>query len=437
MDEQRKSVSFKTKQPPVTAGRKDTLMKRNTTSQDDRQANNEVRDVLGELLREGARQMLSQAIQAEVDEYVNNYSHYQDENGHRLVTRNGRLPERELTTGVGPVAVQQPRIRDGREGKTFTSRILPPYLRRVPGIDALIPCLYLKGVCTGDFSEALEAILGPQAVGLSATNIVRLKESWKVDYEAWRSRDLSDKHYVYMWVDGIHFNVRLDDERSCILVVMGATSEGKKELVAVQDGYRESKESWLEVLRDLKRRGLQHAPELMTGDGALGFWSAAAEEFPTAGAQRCWVHKSANILDKMPKSIQGRAKQRIHDIYMAETKREAEDAYASFLQDYQAKYPRACECLSKDKESLFSFYDFPAEHWVHLRSTNPIESTFATVRLRTKRTKGCGTRQATLTMVFKLAEQAEKRWRRLNAPKLILTLLAGGKFEDGILKKAA
>ena len=397
----------------------------------------ETKSVLDEILREGARSMLGTAIEAEVAEYLSRYAGELDENGHRLVTRNGHLPERELVTGVGPVSIQQPRVRDRREGEKFTSKILPPYMRRVPSIDALIPCLYLKGISTGDFSEALEAILGPGAKGLSATNIVRLKEVWKQDYEAWQKRDLSEKQYVYIWVDGIYFNVRLDDERTCILVMMGATKDGRKELLAVHDGYRESKLSWQEVLRDLKARGLQDAPALAIGDGGLGFWAAAAEEIPQTRFQRCWVHKTANILDKMPRGVQSKAKKRIHDMYMAETKADALQAFDAFIDLYEAKFPRACKCLSKDKDLLFSFYDFPAEHWIHIRTTNPIESTFATVRLRTARTKGCGSRTATLTMVYKLAEQAEKHWRRLNAHQLILTLIQGGRFEDGVLKKAA
>jgi transposase-like protein len=297
--------------------------------------------------------------------------------------------------------------------------------------------LYLKGISTGDFSEALEAILGPQAKGLSATNIVRLKEGWQQDYEHWRKRALSGKRYVYIWVDGVHFNVRLDDERSCILIVIGATVDGTKELIAVQDGYRESKLSWVEVLRDLKARGMTAPPALAIGDGALGFWAAADEEFPGARPQRCWVHKTANILDKMPKGMQGKAKAHIHDMYLAETKEKALAAYDEFLSLYGAKYPKACECLKKDKNALFAFYDFPAEHWQHIRTTNPIESTFATVRLRTVRTKGCGSRAATLTMVYKLAEQAEQHWRKLNGYHLICLVSEGVKFVDGVLAKAA
>jgi len=392
---------------------------------------------LEEVLREGARKMLLQSVRNEVTEYIQGHAQLCDEEGHRLVVRNGHLPERELLTGIGPILVRQPRVNDRRPGEKFTSKILPPFLRRVPSIDALIPCLYLKGISTGDFGEALEAILGPQAKGLSATNIVRLKEVWKQDYEGWRRRDLSDKHYAYIWVDGIHFNVRLDDERSCILVIIGATQDGKKELLAVHDGYRESKVSWREILRDLKARGLAKLPQLATGDGALGFWSAAAEEFPATRRQRCWVHKTANILDKMPRGVQSKAKARIHDMYMADTRKAALKAYDEFLALYEAKYPKACECLSKDKEDLFTFYDFPAEHWVHLRTTNPIESTFATVRLRTARTKGCGSRTATLTMVYKLAEQAEKHWRRLNKHEYIASVIRGVQFIDGIMKEAA
>lgn len=412
-------------------------MKDSTTESSTDQPAIEVKTALEELLQLGARQMLQAAIANEVGEYVDRHAGHVDPDGHRLVVRNGHLPERELVTGIGPVRVRQPRVNDQRSGEKFTSRILPPFMRRVPSVDALIPCLYLKGISTGDFGEALAAILGPQAAGLSATNIVRLKEGWKQDYERWRQRDLSEKHYAYLWVDGVHFNVRLEDERSCILVIMGATVDGRKELIAVQDGYRESKLSWVDVLRDLKARGLKSVPALATGDGALGFWAAAAEEFPTMRGQRCWVHKTANVLDKMPRGVQGQAKTRIHDIYLAETRAQALEAFEEFLRLYGPKYPKACECLRKDKEALFAFYDFPAEHWIHLRTTNPIESMFATVRLRTARTKGCGSRSATLMMVFKLAEQAQKRWRRLNKHEYVALLIQGTKFVDGELQKAA
>jgi len=391
--------------------------------------------MLEEILREGARKLLQAAVENEVDEYINQWRSEKDENGHRLVTRNGSLPERELQTGLGKIPVKQPRVNDRREGEKFTSKILPPYMRRVPTLEALIPALYLKGISTGEMQTALEAILGPNVEGLSANNIVRLKEMWAEEYQEWNKRDLSNKRYVYVWVDGIYFNVRLDKDRPCILVIMGALEDGTKELVAIHDGYRESKLSWLEALRDLKKRGLAHAPKLAIGDGALGFWSALEEEFPQTRIQRCWVHKTANILDKMPKRVQPHAKKQIHEMYMASTKEEAEQAYLEFLELYEAKYPKACECLRKDHEVLFTFYDFPAEHWSHIRTTNPIESTFATVRHRTRQTKGCGSRNATLMMVFKLAIEAQKHWRRINGYQLVAKVIEGIEFKDGVMKK--
>jgi len=392
---------------------------------------------LDEIVREGARRLLQHAIESEVADYVDSHSGELDDGGRRKVVRNGWMKERNVVTSAGVLPVKRPRVHDRRPGERFTSRILPPYMRRAPSIDALIPALYLRGVSTGDFKEALESILGPEAVGLSATNIVRLKEIWKQEYEEWSRRDLSGKRYVYVWADGIYFNVRLDDERTCILVLMGSTEDGKKELLAVHDGYRESKLSWQELLRDLKSRGLEGLPAAAVGDSALGFWSAVEEECPTTREQRCWLHKTANILNKMPKGVQGRAKKRIQDMYMAETREEALRAYDEFLDLYEAKFPGACECLRKDKDVLFTFYDFPAEHWIHLRTTNPIESTFATVRHRTKRTKGCGSRTATLTMVYKLAAEAEKHWRRLNGHKLIVKVVKGVKFVDGVMQEAA
>lgn len=397
----------------------------------------EMKSALDELLREGARQMLQRAIENEVAEYLEAHQLIRDENGHRMVVRNGHMPERNLVTGVGPLPVKRPRVHDKRPGHRFTSAILPAFMRRVPSIDALIPVLYLKGVATNDFSEALEAILGPNAAGLSATNIVRLKEGWKKDYDDWQSRDLSQSRYVYWWVDGIYFNVRLEPDRPCVLVIMGAREDGVKELVAVHDGHRESKESWLEVLRGLKVRGIREAPKLAVGDGALGFWSALEEEFSSTRAQRCWVHKTANILDKLPKHKQAHAKGLIHDMYLAGTYEEAIKAYDRFVDEYSVKWPKAVECLTKDKDVLFTFYDFPAEHWPHLRSTNPIESTFATVRHRTRQTKGCGSRAATLTMVFQLARQAEKHWRRLNGYQHIIHLINNVVYKDGMMQKAA
>ena len=393
--------------------------------------------VLDEIVREGARRMLQASLEAEVTEYVERHGNRVDAQGHRVVVRNGYLPERDLVTGAGPVHIKQPRARDERVGHKFTSKILPPFLRRVPSVDALIPVLYLKGVSTGDFTEALGAILGPNAAGLSATNIVRLKEGWKKDYEAWSKRDLSAKRYVYLWADGIYFNVRLEKDRPCMLVLMGALEDGKKELVAIWDGERESKASWLAVLRDLKRRGLKECPKVATGDGALGFWAALEEAFPGAEEQRCWVHKTANILDKMPKRVQPDAKKLIHEMYMSPTKADAKKAYKEFVERYQAKFPKAVQCLVKDEDVLFTFYALPAEHWIHLRTTNPIESMFATVRHRTRQTKGCGSRLATLTMVFKLSMEAEKTWRRLNGHQLIAKVIDGVKFVDGELKEAA
>lgn len=393
--------------------------------------------VLDELVREGARRMLQTALEAEVGEYMERHRTLVDEGGHRLVVRNGHLPERDLITGVGPVRIKQPRVRDEREGKKFTSKILPPFMRRAPSIDALIPVLYLKGVSTGSFGEALAAILGPNAAGLSATNIVRLKEGWKKDYDDWSNRDLSEKKYVYMWADGIYFNVRLERDRPCLLVLMGALGDGKKELIGILDGHRESKASWLTLLQGLKRKGMTAVPKLAIGDGALGFWAALEEAFPGVREQRCWVHKTANILDKMPKRVQPDAKKLIHEMYLSPTRKDALDAFAEFKKQYKAKYPKAVECLVKDKNVLFTFYDFPAEHWLHLRTTNPIESTFATVRHRTRQTKGCGSRLATLTMVFKLAREAERRWRRLNGHLLIAKVIEGVQFVDGELTAAA
>jgi transposase-like protein len=380
--------------------------------------------------------MLLSALEAEVEDYVKRHAEQVDEEGRRLVVRNGRMPERTVLTGAGGLAVAQPRVHDRREGQRFSSSILPPYMRRSPSLEALIPALYLKGVSTGDFSEALEAILGPDAAGLSANTVTRLKQDWAAEYEEWSRRDLRDKRYVYWWADGIHFNVRLKEDRTCILVLMGALEDGTKELIAVVDGYRESELSWRDLMLDLKRRGLKEGPKLAVGDGALGFWAALREEFGDTREQRCWVHKTANILDKMPKGLQPRAKQRIHDMYMAETKEQALVAYEQFIALYESKYPKACQCLEKDQEVLLAFYDFPAEHWRHIRTTNPIESTFATVRHRTRRTKGCGTRAATLAMVYKLTREAEKHWRRMNGHKLIVKIFEGIKFKDGIEQPA-
>jgi len=405
----------------------------------------EARDVLTEVLRQGAQRMLAEAVENEVAEYIGVHARQTDAAGRRLVVRNGHMPARAIQTGIGPVEVARPRVNDKRtdvDGNRirFTSKILPPYLRRTKAIDELVPWLYLKGISTGDFPEALAALLGPGAEGLSATNICRLKRGWEEEWKDWSRRDLAGKRYVYVWADGIHFNIRLEDEanrKQCILVVMGATADGTKELIGIVDGYRESEASWLELLRGLKARGLTVDPKLAVADGALGFWAAARKLWPTTREQRCWVHKTANVLNKLPKSVQARAKGMLHEIWQAETKADSEKAFDLFVATFEAKYPKAVVCLTKDRDVLLTFYDFPAEHWIHLRTTNPIESTFATVRLRHRRTKGSGSRVACLTMVFKLARAAEKRWRRLNGSALLPEVIDGVQFVDGIKELAA
>lgn len=396
----------------------------------------ESRDALTEVLRVGARQLLAEAVEAEVGSFLAEYQQERDEAGRRRLVRNGYLPEREIQTGLGGVPVKVPRVRDRTaadgEGLRFHSKLVPPYLRRAKSVEELLPWLYLRGISTGDFSEALGALLGPDAPGLSAPTISRLKKVWVKDYEAWRVRDLGGKRYVYVWADAIHCKVRLDDAKLCLLVLIGATDDGKKELIAVEDGYRESEASWLEMLRGLETRGLTIEPELAIGDGALGFWKALAQVWGNTKQQRCWVHKTGNILNYLPKSVQPKAKQALHEIWMAESRETAEEAFDSFLTIYEAKYPKATACLEKDRTELLAFYDFPAEHWTHLRTTNPIESTFATVRLRTAKTRGCLSRQTMLTMVFKLSQCAENRWRRLRGYKLLADVIRGVKFVDGI-----
>jgi transposase-like protein len=382
--------------------------------------------------------MLTLAIEAEVVEWIDQHASLKSDDGHRLVVRNGYLPARKISTGVGFVEVTQPRVHDRRppdQAEKFSSKILPPYLRKTKSLEELIPWLYLKGVSTGGFSDALAALLGPDAKGLSATTVTRLKAVWEDEHEAWSRRSLEGKQYAYLWVDGIHFNIRLEEDRQCILVLMGATADGKKELIAVADGYRESEQSWLGLLQDVKARGLTIDPMLAIGDGALGFWKALPQVYPTTREQRCWVHKTANLLDKLPKRLQPEAKDKLHDIWMAATRADAERAFDLFLETYTAKYPKAAECLRKDRTVLLAFYDFPAEHWGHLRTTNPIESTFATVRLRTVRTKGSGSRRACLTMVFKLTESASKTWRALNGSELLPDVISGVRFCDGVKEK--
>ena len=393
-------------------------------------------DPLTEVLRAGARQLLVEAVEAEVSSFLMEYREERDASGRQRLVRNGYLPEREIQTGIGGVSVKVPRVRDrsggGSERLQFRSKLVPPYLRRAKSVEELLPWLYLRGISTGDFSDALTALLGPGAPGLSAPTISRLKKSWVKDYEAWRTRPLEGKRYVYVWADGIYSRARFEDAKLCLLVLIGATEDGKKELIAVEDGYRESEASWLELLRNLEARGLKVDPEIAVGDGALGFWKAAAKVWGNTRQQRCWMHKTGNVLNYLPKSVQPRAKKALHEIWMAETRQEAEDAFRAFLLTYEAKHPKATACLAKDRAELLAFYDFPAEHWTHLRTTNPIESTFATVRLRTAKTRGCLSRQTLLTMVFKLCLSAEKRWRRLRGYKLVAEITRGVKFQDGI-----
>lgn len=391
-------------------------------------------DVLSDVLRQGAQKLLAQAIEAEVADWIDGHADCRDANGHRQVVRNGHLPQRTITTGLGSVEVRQPRVHDRRSVEQrvkFTSAILPPYLRKTKSVEELIPWLYLKGVSTGDFSEALAALLGPEAKGLSASTVTRLKGIWEQEYQDWSRRSLADKRYVYVWADGVYFNIRLEGGRQCILVLLGATADGTKELIAIQDGQRESEQSWKELLLDVQAQGLTIDPALAVGDGGLGFWKALPQAYPTTRQQRCWVHKTANVLDKLPKSVQPKAKDLLHEISLAPNRAAAEKAFDLFVRIYEAKYAKATECLAKDRQELLTFYDFPAEHWVHLRTTNVIESVFATVRLRTDKTKGTGTRTACLTMVFKLMASASRKWRLLNGASHLGEVIAGVVFIDG------
>jgi len=391
--------------------------------------------VIDDILRDGARRALQSAIEREVDEYIQRNRHHMDGDGHRLVVRNGHHPARKIQSGNGAIEVHQPRVNDKRVDENgnrirFTSRILPPYLRKTKAIEELVPWLYLKGISTSDFPEAL-GCLGHDGSGLSPTNIVRMKEVWQGEYENFCRRSLEGKRYVYLWADGIYFNIRLTDDRPCVLVLMGALEDGTKELIAMIDGQRESEQGWLELLLDAKSRGLTEPPRLATGDGALGFWKALRQVYPATQPQRCWVHKTVNVLDKLAHGQQVSAKSMLHEIWMAATKEEALKAMGKFAATYQAKFPRAVECLLKDQEELLAFYDFPAEHWAHLRTSNPIESTFATVRLRTYKTKGAGSRTACLAMAFKLVESAQTHWRKLNGSTLLPEVIAGVMFKDG------
>jgi putative transposase len=394
-----------------------------------------INDLLTEVLRKGSRQLLAVAIEAEVEEFLAQHANYRTEAGKARFVRNGYLPEREIQTGIGGVMVQVPRVRNReaftKDGLRFGSSIIPKYLRRSASLNEFLPLLYLKGLSVNDFVEALTPLVGSCAKNLSPGVISRLKAEWEGEYEGWRKRDLSDKRYVYLWADGIYLQARMEEAKACVLVIVGVNEKGDKELLAIEDGERESKESWLALLQDLKRRGLKHAPKLAVGDGALGFWGALTEVYGTSRHQRCWFHKMGNVLDKLPKSQQAKAKSQLQEIWMSATREDAYKAFDVFIETYQSKYPKATDCLQKDKEELLAFYDFPAEHWVHLRTTNPIESTFATVRHRTYKAKGCFSRTTILTMVFKLTESAQKRWKRLKGFSYLADVIDGVKFING------
>jgi len=399
--------------------------------------NEEARVTLDDLAREGARRMIAAALEVEVDEYVASFVGELDEAGRRLVVRNGRGKERRVTVGSGTLPIRAPRVNDKRleeetgERQRFSSKILPRYARRSPRVTDVLPVLYLRGLSSGDFGPALRELLGEDASGLSASSISRLTERWREEHQAFKRRRLDFVRYAYLFADGVHVSVRLgEDKRLCLLVIIGVREDGRKELLAVEDGYRESTDSWAEVLRDLDKRGMSE-PKLVTADGALGLWGALRDVFPAAREQRCWVHKTANVLDALPKRVQPQAKRMLHEIVEAATRKDAERAIDAFVAEFEAKWPKAAGKLSKDREQLLAFYDFPAEHWRHLRSTNPIESSFATVKLRTRVTKGAGSKDAALAMAYKLLDAAQDRWRMINGAELVKELLDGATFKDG------
>jgi putative transposase len=392
----------------------------------------EIKDPLTEILRTGARALISQAVELELSHLLNQHEDKKLSDGRQAVVRNGYLPARTLQTGIGDVDIQVPKIRDRTHtGIKFNSSLLPPYLKRTKSIEELLPWLYLKGISTGDYSEALASLLGENAKGLSANTISRLKSDWISEHALWCQRDLTDKRYVYIWADGIYSHVRMDD-RLCLLVVIGVTEHGHKELISVEDGFRESTASWEELLIGLKQRGLEYSPKLAIGDGALGFWNALNKVYPSCEHQRCWVHKTANVLNKVPKSVQPKIKAALHEIWMAETKKDANKAFDNAIERFESKYAKAMGCLKKDRTEMLAFYDFPAEHWAHIRTSNPIESAFATVRLRSKKSRNCGSRDTTLTMVFKLLESAQKRWIKIRGFGLLTLLINNTKFKDGV-----
>jgi len=397
---------------------------------------------LSEIIREGAQKVVRLALESEFKELMSQYNDLKEADGKQSVVRNGYHPERSVMTSAGNIRVKMPRLNDRREGISreerlhFRSKLLPPYLRRSTEVDEFIPYLYLKGISTGDFSDVLSQLLGEE-VSVSAQTVCRLKKKWEEEYCTWRAGALSAKRYVYWWVDGVYFNIRTESERSCMLVIIGALSDGTKEFVAVEEGPRESELSWQNLLLNLKRRGLTDGPLLAIGDGALGFWNALKKEYPQSDQQRCWVHKTANVLDKLPKSVQSQAKGMIHEIYKSPSKKASLRALDDFAKVFEGKYPKATKCLVKDKQQMLAFYDFPAEHWRHIRSTNVIESTFSTVRLRTYKTRGCLSKQTALTMVFKLIQAAQKNWQRIHGYKLLPVVLAGESFIDGVLQVQA
>ena len=424
---------------PVGAGRKETPpMLRLVEKAGPREEAEEATEVSGldELAREGARRMLLAALEVEVGEYLERHAGERDHRGHALVVRNGKTRPRNVTLGAGTIPIRAPRINDRRvdergERQRFVSSILPPYMRRSPKVAEVLPILYLRGLSTGDFRPALRGLLGEKAAGLSPTTITRLTAQWEGEYQEHRKQSLAEKDYVYVWVDGVHFNVRLEEDRLCTLVMIGARPDGTKELVAVEDGYRESAESWASLLRDLKRRGMA-APLVAVGDGALGFWAAVRDVWPETQSARCWCHKIANVLDKLPKRLQSQAKSQLHEVMYADTREHAREAVERFAADFGTKYPKAVASLREDEERLLVHFDFPAEHWKHLRTTNVIESPFSTVRLRTRVTKGAGSRAKALLMAYKLLDMAQERWRKLDGAELLPLVRAGVRFVDGV-----
>lgn len=391
---------------------------------------------LDELAREGARRMLAAALELEVAEYVTRHREHRSADGRRLVVRNGRAQSRKVVIGGMAVPVQAPRVDDQRAGERFRSQLLPPYLRRSQRLDQVLPLLYLRGLSTGDFAPALAELLGEAARGFSATNIVRLKEHWEAEYREWRLRDLAGTDYVYVWADGVNFSVRLEEDRLTCLVLIGVRRDGTKELIALEDGYRESEEAWLTLLRSLKRRSMP-APALAIGDGALGFWNALAQVYPETHAQRCWVHKLRNVLDKLPDRLQERAKELLRQAMYAENERSAEAVRDAFTAEFAAKHEKAVHCLMEDWEELLTFMRYPSEHWQHLRTSNVIESIFSPAKVRTRKTKGAGSRTAGLAMAYKLVSSAQGRWRKVNAPHLVRLLREGVRFKDGKIVPSA